>query len=433
MKFLKRLSFIVLVHLLLGTVSWGQQPLDFDTTKLTIDTLHGVLHTRLRSVPPLRVRLGNENIRDIYESCSRAPVAVVANATSVVGEGVEGPKTHLIDTLLALGIDVKKVFAPEHGFRGNLHNGANFDDGIDSKTGLPILSLHGTHKKPTPESLSDVRMILFDIQDVGARFYTYLSSLVLVMEAAAENGQVVVVLDRPNPHGHQMAGPMLDPQWKSFVGMLPVPVLHGMTLGEMARMINGEGWLAGGVQCHLIVIPCEGYAHSDRWYPTIAPSPNLPNAQAIALYPSLCPLEPTVTSIGRGTELPFQCIGLPRVYEGDFAFTPCATPGAAPHPKNQGVKCRGRDLRELGKQWTESTHGFDWQLVLECKKIWPSSAPKPFISSPSFMAKLTGNEALEEALEAEQWSSAMTEEWIDELIQFNARRKAYLIYPLLRN
>lgn len=422
----------MLMHSLLGTVSMGQESLGFDSTKLTIDSEHGVLHTRHRSVPPLRVRLGNENIRDIYESCSRAPIAVVANATSVIGEGAEGPKTHLIDTLLALGIDVKKVFAPEHGFRGNLHNGANFDDGTDSKTGLPILSLHGKHKKPTPESLSDVRMILFDIQDVGTRFYTYLSSLFLVMEAAAENGQVVVVLDRPNPHGHQMAGPLLDPRWKSFVGMIPVPVLHGMTLGEMAQMINGEGWLEGGVQCNLIVIPCEGYAHSDRWYPTIAPSPNLPTAAAIALYPSLCPLEPTVASIGRGTQLPFQCIGLPGVDEGDFAFTPLATPGAAPHPKNQDETCRGRNLQELGKQWTESASGFDWKLVFECRKKWPFPT-QPFISSPVFMAKLTGNKALEEALEAEHWPPAMTELWIDELIQFNDRRKEYLIYPLLRN
>jgi uncharacterized protein YbbC (DUF1343 family) len=433
MKFLQQLSFIVVMSFFSGSVSWGQEPLGFDAKELTIDTLHGVLHTTIRSVPPLRVRLGNENIRDIYESCSRAPIAVVANATSVVGEGVEGPKTHLIDTLLALGFDVKKVFAPEHGFRGNLHNGANFDDAIDAKTGLPILSLHGAHKKPTAQSLSDVRMILFDIQDVGARFYTYLSSLFLVMEAAAENGQVVVVLDRPNPHGHQMAGPILDPKWKSFVGMLPVPVLHGMTLGEIAQMINGEGWLADGIQCNLIVVPCEGYAHSDRWYPTIAPSPNLPNAQAIALYPSLCPLEPTVTSIGRGTELPFQCIGLPEVQEGDFTFTPRKTPGAAPQPKNQDITCRGRDLRELGKQWTESPCGFDWKLVWECNKNWPAEAHQAFVSSPTFMAKLTGNEAMGEALIEEEWPTDMTELWIDELIEFNARRKAYLIYPLIRN
>ena len=175
---------------------------------LVMDSLNGVLHVVERTIPPRPVRLGNENIKDLYEACSRARVAVVANQTSVIGDGRNGESVHLVDTLLALGVDVRKVFAPEHGFRGEAHNGANIDDSVDPATGLPILSLHGKHRKPTAESLSDVRMIIFDIQDVGARFYTYLSSLFLVMEAAAENGQVVVVLDRPNPHGHQIAGPV---------------------------------------------------------------------------------------------------------------------------------------------------------------------------------------------------------------------------------
>jgi uncharacterized protein YbbC (DUF1343 family) len=440
MKFLLRISFTAGVFVMCSAISLGQEAPATETSELsselsselTSDFQHGVLHTSARSVPPLRVKLGNENIRAIYESCSRAPVAVVANATSVIGEGAEGPSTHLIDTLLALGINVKKVFAPEHGFRGDLHNGANFEDGIDAQTRLPILSLHGTHKKPSPESLEDVRMILFDIQDVGARFYTYLSSMFLVMEAAAENGKVVVVLDRPNPHGHQMAGPMLNPKWKSFVGMLPVPVLHGMTLGEMAQMINGEGWLKGGIKCDLIVIPCEGYAHSDQWYPSIAPSPNLPNAEAIALYPSLCPLEPTLASIGRGTPLPFQCMGMPATNFGDFSFTPVVTPGAAPHPKHQDVRCTGRDLRSLGDQWTESPSGFDWRLVWECRQIWKPAVDQEFISSPSFLAKLTGDESLAQALNEEEWPVELTAKWMDGLIDFHAQREAYLLYPLLR-
>ena len=216
---------------------------------LVVDSLNGVLHVAERTAPPLPVRLGNENIKAVYEACSRARVAVVANQTSVIGDGRKGESVHLVDTLLALGIDVRKVFAPEHGFRGDAHNGANIDDSVDPTTGLPILSLHGKHRKPTAESLDDVRVIIFDIQDVGARFYTYLSSLFLVMEAAAENDKVVIVLDRPNPHGHQIAGPVRSEKWKSFVGQVPVPVLHGMTLGEMARLFNGEGWLEGGAQC----------------------------------------------------------------------------------------------------------------------------------------------------------------------------------------
>ena len=427
-----RISFTLFAVVIFQFTLFGQESASPAPNGLAIDFEHGTLHCRERSVPPLRVRLGNENIQAIYESCSRAPIAVVANATSVIGEGHTGSSAHLIDTLLALGINVQKVFAPEHGFRGDLHNGANFEDGTDARTGLPILSLHGKSKKPSAASLADVRMVLFDVQDVGARFYTYLSTLFLVMEAAAENDKVVVVLDRPNPHGHQMAGPMLDPKWKSFVGMLPVPVLHGMTLGEMAQMINGEGWLPNGMQCPLIIIPCQGYAHSDQWYPTIAPSPNLPNATSIALYPSLCPLEPTGASIGRGTDLPFQCMGVPGENAGDFAFMPVPTPGAAPHPKHENVRCSGRDLTELGTEWTRAASGFDWQLAWECRQRW-NSATDDFVRSPSFLAKLTGNESLGQALHENVWPMDFPAQWMDELLSFHAKRQAYLLYPLLRN
>ena len=301
MKLLAQLSCIILVWMsslpCAGTPCLpGYQPIEaanedsLTRASMVLDSLHGALHVQHRSEPPMRIQLGNEDIRAIYEGCSRAGVAVVANQTSVIGDGTTKQQTHLVDSLLALGIDVRKVFAPEHGFRGNAHNGAHIEDNVDPVTGLPILSLHGKHKKPSAESLSDVRIIIFDIQDVGARFYTYLSTLFLVMEAAAENGKVVVVLDRPNPQGHQIAGPIIHPELISYVGQLPVPVVHGMTLGEMAQMINGEGWLANGALCELVVIPCKGYTHSDAWYPPIAPSPNLPTAESIALYPSLCPL-----------------------------------------------------------------------------------------------------------------------------------------------
>ncbi|MGB1123164.1 MAG: exo-beta-N-acetylmuramidase NamZ family protein [Flavobacteriales bacterium] len=400
---------------------------------LVMDSINGVLHVVERTVPPRPVRLGNENIKELYEACSRARVAVVANQTSIIGDGRNGNPVHLVDTLLALGIDVRKVFAPEHGFRGEAHNGANINDSVDPVTGIPILSLHGKHRKPTAESLQDVRMIIFDIQDVGARFYTYLSSLFLVMEAAAENGQVVVVLDRPNPHGHQIAGPVRSEKWKSFVGQVPVPVLHGMTLGEMAQLFNGEGWLEGGIPCDLIVIPCEGYAHSDAWYPRIAPSPNLPTAESIALYPSLCPFEPTVVSVGRGTPIPFECIGMPDGALGSFAFTPQPVPGAAPHPKHEGIVCFGQNLHGQGEAWMQAPSSFSWNAIPDYARMWQTAAPdEAFVAAPSSLARLSGDESLEKVIRGELEMSEFVEGWLEGLRAFDALRQPYLLYPVQR-
>ncbi|MAI22956.1 MAG: hypothetical protein CL828_02775 [Crocinitomicaceae bacterium] len=413
--------------LLLGNVASASRD------SLVIDSLNGVLHVAERTVPPRPVRLGNENIKALYEACSRARVAVVANQTSVIGDGRRGAPVHLVDTLLALGIDVRKVFAPEHGFRGDAHNGANINDSSDPATGLPILSLHGTYRKPTAKSLEDVRMVIFDIQDVGARFYTYLSSLFLVMEAAAENGKVVVVLDRPNPHGHQIAGPIRSEEWKSFVGKVPVPVLHGMTLGEMARVFNGEGWLEGGIHCDLIVIPCEGYAHSDVWYPRIPPSPNLPTPEAIALYPSLCPFEPTVVSVGRGTPNPFECIGMPKGALGSFAFTPQPVKGAAPHPKHEGTLCFGQNLHGLGQEWMSSPSSFSWNVIPDYAHMWESTVPEEtFITTSSSLARLSGNLSLEQVLSGEMKMHDFVESWLPGLRAFEDLRRPYLIYPVQR-
>ena len=421
----------VVVLMLLSTSGWGQSSGAWKP--LEIDSIHGVIHVARRTVAPYPIALGNENIRAIYESCSRAPIAVVANHTSIIGEGREQSAIHLVDTLLALGLNVRKVFAPEHGFRGDSHNGAHIEDEKDAKTGLDIFSLHGKNRKPDPESLSDVRMIIFDIQDVGARFYTYLSTLFMVMEAAAELGKVVVVLDRPNPHGHQLAGPIVEPEWISFVGQIPVPVLHGMTLGEMARMINGEGWLSEGRHCELIVIPCEGYAHSDRWFPSIPPSPNLRSDESIALYPSLCPFESTVVSVGRGTSTPFECIGWPGNQIGSFAFTPESDRVAAPNPKHQGELCIGQNLTGLAQVWMEESHGFDWQLIhqyaREFQRIHPS---KSFVEAPSSLARLTGSEEFFEVLSSSQYPTSYPISWIAALVEFDKKRRPYLLYPMQR-
>ena len=404
-----------------------------NTAAWKVDSLHGVMHAETRTDPPHPIRLGNENIGAIYEACGRASLAVIANHTSRIPEHQGRNAPHLVDTLLSLGMDIRKVFAPEHGFRGDAHNGAHIDDEHDAETGLALISLHGKLRKPTPEMLADVRMLLFDIQDVGARFYTYLSTLFLAMEAAAETGTVLVVLDRPNPHGHQLAGPVLESHWTSFVGQIPVPILHGMTLGEMAQMINGEGWLANGVVCDLIVIPCEGYAHSDRWFPSIAPSPNLPSDESIALYPSLCLFEATEASIGRGTAHPFECAGFPGKLSGDFSFTPHSIPEAAPYPKHEGSICSGENFNVLGKQWIEASHGFDLSMVANYAASWHASHPEqPFVRTPSSFGRLSGSDAIVDAFNGSDKTAIALPDWTSDLLEFHAKQTPYWIYPLQR-
>ncbi|MFK7834024.1 MAG: exo-beta-N-acetylmuramidase NamZ domain-containing protein, partial [Winogradskyella sp.] len=282
-------------------------------------------------------------------------VGVVANQTSVIfDEGKPKTKnssyTHLIDSLMQLKVNIKKVFAPEHGFRGTADAGELVKDGKDTKTGLLIHSLHGKYKKPTKTQLENVDIMIFDIQDVGVRFYTYISTLHNVMEACAEQGVKLMILDRPNPNGHYVDGPILKEDFSSFVGMHEVPVVHGMTVGEYAQMINGEKWLAGGIECSMRIIPCEGWDHSLYYELPIAPSPNLPDMASVYLYPSLCFFEGTVVSIGRGTDTPFQLIGHPDYKIDsmgvDFSFTPQPN-GGSKHPKLEGENCFGIDLSTI--------------------------------------------------------------------------------------
>jgi len=376
------------------------------------------------------ITLGNENIDNIVKLTASQKVAIVGNHTSVLSTS----GTHLVDTLLSRGVNVVKVFAPEHGFRGDRENGAHIKDDVDIETGLPIISLHGQSHKPSPASLSDVDIIIFDIQDVGARFYTYLSTLLLVMEAAAENNISFIVLDRPNPHGHHIEGPMLNPEFKSFVGWAPVPVVHGMTLGEIAKMANGEGWLNGEIQARLNVIKCSGYAHSDRYTLPIKPSPNLPTEISIELYPSLCFLEPTIVSVGRGTPNPFEITGYPTS-KGDFAFTPVSTPGASPHPKHENIECHGKNHHALGKAWLEN--GISWDLsILEMyvnQYVKETGDIEGFFSNPDFFDKLAGTDQLRIALEQGESLAKMEEVWEKEIEEFKRNRSPYLLYPLLRN
>ena len=347
-------------------------------------------------------------------------VGVVANHTSVMDEG------HLVDFLLSQDVQVQSVFAPEHGFRGDAANGEKVVSGKDEKTGLTIHSLYGKTKKPTPEMLRGIEVMVFDMQDVGARFYTYLSTLFYVMEAAAENGIKVMVLDRPNPNGFYVDGPVLDPALKSFVGIIPIPIVHGMTLGELAQMINGEGWLKGGVQCDLKVIKCKNYEHRDLYNLPVAPSPNLQSMEAVYLYPSLCLFEPTIVSVGRGTDYPFEIYGYPGHKYGSFSFTPKSMPGKSLHPKYEGERCNGQSLKEFGSFYFQANK----RLYLGWLTGMMETADEKddFFTSGKFFDKLAGTTELRKQLKAGVSENEIRESWDPALSEFKEKRKKYLLY-----
>lgn len=343
-------------------------------------------------------------------------VALVVNQTSRVGD------QHLVDFLLENDVNVVKVLAPEHGFRGDAGAGETISDAVDTRTGLPILSIYGKTKKPSAEMLAGVDTIIFDIQDVGARFYTYISTMHYVMEAAAEQGLAMIVLDRPNPNGAYVDGPVLDLEFQSFVGMHEIPLLHGMTVGELALMIKGEGWIKAADELALTVVQVSDYQRDEAYALPIAPSPNLPNAQAIQLYPSLCLFEATAVSIGRGTEFPFQVMGHDEVPLGEFSFTPRSLPQSAPTPKLQDQQLYGVDLRK------SEVRGFDLSLLLEAHQAF-KEAGVTFFTAPDFMDKLSGTDKLRKAIEAGQSEAEIRASWQPALTQFKQRRAPYLLYP----
>ena len=342
-------------------------------------------------------------------------VALVVNPTSMVDS------VHLVDLMLAEGVQVQKVFAPEHGFRGEADAGAKIEDGTDPKTGLPIVSLYGRNKKPSPEMLADIDVVVFDIQDVGARFYTYISTMHYVMEACAEEGKRVIVLDRPNPNGDYVDGPVREPDMKSFVAMHPIPVVHGLTVGELATMINGEGWLTGEMVCDLVVVTLEGWDHSQPYTLPVAPSPNLPNQQSIRWYPSLCLLEGTPISVGRGTPWPFQVVGFPAHAFGEFSFRPVSIPGKATYPKHQNVQCYGLDLREQ-----EAPRAFSLGIILEMYRKTPAEEKDAFFEE--FFTTLAGTPELAEQIAANFSEEEIRWSWQEKLDAYKALRKQYLLY-----
>ncbi|MBN2174189.1 MAG: DUF1343 domain-containing protein [Bacteroidales bacterium] len=366
-----------------------------------------------------KVQVGAESPEMYYPLIRDKRVAVVANQTSMIGS------VHLVDSLVHAGMTIKKVFGPEHGFRGNAADGEKVESGFDLKTGIPVVSLYGSHKKPTPEDLADVDIVIFDIQDVGARFYTYISTMSYVMEACAENGMRLIVLDRPNPHGDYVDGPVLEKEYSSFVGLHPVPVVHGMTIGEYARLVNGEGWLKDGIQCDLKVIPCKNYDHLSRYELPVAPSPNLPNNNAIQLYPSLCFFEGTIISIGRGTDYPFQVIGHPDLAIGSFVFTPQSIPGVSEHPPFEGKTCYGQSL--IG--FIQSVLSKERRLHLN----WIISYYSYFKGREAFFTpyftKLAGTDKLEQQIKEELSEEQIRATWQEDLKKFKIIRKKYLLYP----
>ncbi|RIV25254.1 DUF1343 domain-containing protein [Fibrisoma montanum] len=343
-------------------------------------------------------------------------VGMVVNQTSVIG------RRHLVDSLKSLGMTIKTIFAPEHGFRGQASAGDKIADSRDPRTGISIISLYGKNVRPTPQQLDSLDVVLFDIQDVGVRFYTYISTLHYVMEACAGVNKPLIVLDRPNPNGHYVDGPVLDPKFKSFVGMHPIPIVHGLTVGELARMINGEGWLAGSKNCPLTVIPVKGYTHQTAYDLPVSPSPNLPNRQAILLYPSLCLFEGTVVSVGRGTDKQFQVIGSPNPKNGSFQFTPVDKPGAV-NPPNEGQVCYGLDLTKTDAR----KQGFTLKYVID---FYNKAADKDkFILGTNFIDKLYGSDQLRLQLKAGVSEADIRKSWQPALDAYKTIRKKYLLYP----
>ena len=344
-------------------------------------------------------------------------VAVVANPTSVVG------KTHLVDTLLSSGIQVVKIFAPEHGFRGEAGNGDHVSNGFDKKTNLPIFSLYGNHTRPTADMLSNVDVIVFDIQDVGVRFYTFLATMQEVMEAAVISKKAVIVLDRPNPNGYYIDGPvMTDKKLYSFVGQLPIPIVHGCTLGELARMINGEGWLTAGKACDLTVIPCSDYTHNSYFELPIKPSPNLPNITSIYAYPSLCLFEGTCISIGRGTNLPFQQFGFPNCKVGETSFTPKEIPGVSTNPPFENQLCKGI---KVSFEKRPSQLNLSWLMTMYYS--YPNK--DKFFSAPGFFDKLAGSTMLRKQMMEGRTEEEIRFSWQKDLDAYKIIRKKYLLYP----
>jgi uncharacterized protein YbbC (DUF1343 family) len=344
-------------------------------------------------------------------------VALVGNQTSIMPQS---SNKHVVDFLLENGVEIKKVFVPEHGFRGTADAGEKVDNSIDQKTGLPIVSLYGNNKKPSADQIADLDVVIFDLQDVGTRFFTYISTMHYVMEACAENGKKVIIFDRPNPNGNYIDGPMLKPGFESFVGMHNIPIVHGLTVGELAKMINGEKWLKGGKTVDLEIIPVANWNHNQTYILPVKPSPNLPSDLSIKLYPSTCLFEGTVVSLGRGTYFPFQAYGYPDSNFGTFTFTPVSIDGMSKTPPHQDKLCYGRDLRN-----ESMNHQFTLEYLLEAYS--KSGMKEKFFNK--YFNTLVGTDELKKQILAGESESEIRASWKKGLETYQKMRENYLIYP----
>ncbi len=371
-----------------------------------------------KDIFPSDIKTGAERTEIYFPWIKGKNIAVVANNTATIG------KTHLVDSLLHAGMQVKKVFCPEHGFRGNAEAGATVATAVDKTTGLPLISLYGKNPKPKAEDLAGIDIVIFDIQDVGARFYTYISTLHYVMEACAEQGKTLVVLDRPNPNGHYVDGPILKKEFSSFVGMDPIPIVHGLTVAEYACMVNGEGWLKDGIKCDLKYVTVFNYNHTYFYHLPVKPSPNLPNMASVWLYPSLCLFEGTVVSVGRGTDKPFMQYGHPLFTEANTSFTPVDIPGTATNPPFKGQLCQGFDLEEFSVAYIKNSE----QLNL----FWLLDAYKRLKDKTTFFNgmfdKLAGTDELKKQIQSGMSEEDIRKSWKPGLDAYKLMRKKYLLY-----
>ena len=367
---------------------------------------------------PTPITVGAERMDLLLPTLQGKRVALMVNQSSLVGS----TGTHLVDTLLSQGINIVRLFVPEHGLRGKVDAGKNVRSGVDEKTGLPVVSLYGQRKRPTPEMLADIDLLVFDLQDVGTRFYTYISSMHYLMEACAEEGKTFVVCDRPNPNDF-IDGPILEPDCRSFIGVDPLPVAHGMTVGELALMIDGERWLRGGNTCHVKVIPMAGWSHGDPYELPVRPSPNLPNSRSIELYPSLCFFEATIMSVGRGTSKPFQAIGYPDKRFGSIVYTPQIKLGEDSNPRHKGKLCYGTDYTSVSLPKRQIALG---PLLDYYRKA--DSLGLQLINQRQLFDLLAGTKKLRQQLSSGLSEDEIRASWQAGLKAFQAKRARYLLY-----
>lgn len=353
-------------------------------------------------------------------------VGMLVNQTSIIGNKLS------VDSLVSLGVKIVKVFGPEHGFRGNASNGAKVDDAVDAKTGIPIISLYGKHHKPSKEDMADLDLMIFDVQDVGCRFYTYINTLQYVMEACAENGKELMILDRPNPNGFCVDGPILEDHLRSGIGRHRIPITHGMTIGEFAQMLNGEGWLANKAQCKLKIIKVANYTHDTPYVLPVPPSPNLNTPQSILLYPSLCPFEGTIVSQGRGTHFPFTVLGAPAL-KGKYAFSfkPVSIPGMSETPLHQNNDCYGLDLREYNTGTFYKTRQINLKWLIDLYNAYPEKEKffdMSFSKQMGNFDKLAGTENLKKQIIAGTPEAEIRKSWEPGLSNYKKMRQKYLLY-----